>query len=128
MFTIYNTFIANLLMEDKIIMNLVTASIWLLNITVIVYTSFIFEEMTSTCIISIVIAGVYLIVLVPSFMYITTYINSEHQEEAALAFIEKRNYKQMFDAIQEGIVVLQGDHITLMNELSNKLMSANSKM
>jgi len=95
---------------------------------VIVYTSFIFTDMDSTGVFSILIAILYFMILVPAFLYITTYINNEHQQEAALAYIEKRNYKQMFDAIQEGIVVLQGENIILMNELSNKLMSANSGM
>ena len=35
----------------------------------------------------------------------------------------RNNYKKMFDALQEGIIVTQGPDIVLMNDLSNKLMS-----
>ena len=49
--------------------------------------------MTYESIISIVIAVVYLGILVPSFMYIANYINSEFQNEVTLAYIEKKSYK-----------------------------------
>ena len=62
--------------------------------------------MTYETIVSIVIGVVYVIILVPSFIYIANYINNEHQEEMRLAFLEKRSYKKMFDGLQEGIVVL----------------------
>ena len=93
MFTIYNTFIGNLMMEERILMYVITALIWLANLSTIIYTSFIFDDMGFDSIISITIAIIYITILVPSFIFIANYINSEHQQEAALSFIEKRNYK-----------------------------------
>ena len=99
MFTIFNTFIGNLMMEKKVMMYVITAIIWLINWSVIVYTSFLWEDMNFEGITAIIISTLYITILAPSFIFIANYINSEHQEEAALAFIEKQNYKQMFDAI-----------------------------
>ena len=99
MFMIYNTFIGNLLLENRALMYILTACVWLFNWVTILYTSFLFDDMTYEGIASIIIAALYLMVLIPSFLYITNYINNEHQAEAALLFIEKRNYKQMFDAL-----------------------------
>ena len=32
-------------------------------------------------------------------------------------------YKQMFDGLQEGVIVCRGDSVTFMNELSNMILS-----
>ncbi len=93
MFLIYNTFIGNLIIENRWISYTATTFLWVTNIGVILYTSFIFEDMTYECIISIVIAVVYIAILVPSFIYMSNYINNEHQQEVAEAYIEKRSYK-----------------------------------
>ena len=93
MFLIYNTFIGNLIIEDRRISYFLSTILWIANILIILSTSFIWEEMTYESIISIVIAVVYLGILVPSFMYIANYINSEFQNEITLAYIEKKSYK-----------------------------------
>ena len=32
-------------------------------------------------------------------------------------------YKQMFDGLQEGVIVCKGNEVTFMNELSNNILS-----
>ena len=78
MFLLYNTFIGNLLLENKCLMYSLTAILWILNWFCIVYTCFLFDDMTYEGIISIIIAVIYIPVLVPSFLYIANYINNEH--------------------------------------------------
>ena len=78
MFVLYNTFIGNLLIENKLIMYSLTTLLWFANWFTIVYTSFHFEDMTYEGTISIVIAALYIPVLVPSFLYIANFINNEH--------------------------------------------------
>lgn len=123
MFVIYNTFIGNMLMDKRAHMYYLTGSIWFFNISIILYTHYDFTDFTYESIVQVVIAVVYTLVLIPAFLYVVNCINSEYLEEANLAFMERNNYKKMFDALQEGIIVTQGPDIVLMNDLSNKLMS-----
>jgi hypothetical protein len=46
-----------------------------------------------------VIAVVYTVILIPSFLYVVNFINGEYLEEANLAYLERNNYKKMFDAL-----------------------------
>ena len=78
MFTIFNTFIGNLMMEKKVMMYVITAIIWLINWSVIVYTSFLWEDMNFEGITAIIISTLYITILAPSFIFIANYINSEH--------------------------------------------------
>ena len=71
----------------------------------------------------IFISVLYVCIFVPGFMLITNTINEEILAEAKLSYMNRDNFKRMFDALQEGIIVLQGDSITMMNDLSNKVLS-----
>jgi hypothetical protein len=78
MFLIYNTFIGHLIIEDHRVSYLACGFLWMANIITILSTTFKFDGMSTECIISVIIAMIYMCILVPSFMYITNYINSEH--------------------------------------------------
>lgn len=56
-------------------------------------------------------------------MLITNTINDEILAEAKLSYMDRDNFKKMFDALQEGIIVLHGNAITMMNDLSNRVLS-----
>ena len=78
MFLIYNTFIGNLIIEDRRISYFVSGGLWIANIIIILATTFKFDDMSYECVMSIIIAVIYMGILVPSFMYIANYINIEH--------------------------------------------------
>ena len=78
MFLIYNTFIGHLIIEDRRISYVTCGFLWLANITAILWSTFKFDDMSSECIISIIIAIIYMCILVPCFMYVTNSINNEH--------------------------------------------------
>ena len=49
--------------------------------------------------------------------------------EAKLSFMERDDYRKMFNALQEGIVVIEDQTtITFMNDLSNKVFSKLANM
>jgi len=72
----------------------------------IIQTTFIWDKMEYHTIITLVLSIIYIIVLVPMFIWICQNINDEHTKEAKLAYTEKIVYKKMFDGLQEGVVVL----------------------
>ena len=48
---------------------------------------------------------------------------AEQISEAKLSYQERDMYKQMFDGLQEGVIVCKGNEVTFMNELSNMILS-----
>ena len=46
MFSTYNTFLGNLLLDNKFIMYALTAAVHTLNWSIIIYTSFLFDDMS----------------------------------------------------------------------------------
>lgn len=44
--------------------------------------------------------------------------------EARLSYIERDSYRQLFEALQEGIIVVQDDQITFMNQLANRVLTS----
>lgn len=71
----------------------------------------------------LVIAFIFAIIMIPAFNNINVAILNETLDEAKLSYIERDSYKQLFDCLQEGIIVCQGSHVVFMNDLSNKVMS-----
>jgi len=78
MFLIYNTFLGNLLLDNRMLIYALTGSIWLFNWLAILYTSFLFDSMTYEGVMTIGIAAIYIAILVPAFIYMTNFINDEH--------------------------------------------------
>jgi hypothetical protein len=93
MFLIYNTFIGNLIIEERKYSYFISGCLWLANISIILATTFVFDDIPYESIASIIIAVLYMAILVPSFIYIANYINNEHQKEVYHALLEKRSYK-----------------------------------
>ena len=48
----------------------------------------------------------------------------ESLKEAKLSYTQKDEFKRMFDALQEGIIVLSDNKLDFMNDLSNKILTA----
>ena len=78
MFIIFNTFIGNLIIENRKISYFISGFLWVANVSVILATTFNFNDMSTECIMSIIIAVIYMGILVPCFIYISNYINNEH--------------------------------------------------
>lgn len=99
MFVIYNTFVGNMMMETRPIMYYCTGSIWFLNIIIVIYSHFDFSDFQYEAIVQVILAAVYILVLIPAFLYVVNHINGEYLEEANLAYLERNNYRKMFDAL-----------------------------
>jgi len=74
-------------------------------------------------IITLILSFIYTIVIVPVFVWISGNVRDEHLNEAKLVYLEKAQFKRMFDGLQEGVVVVQGGAISFMNELSNRILT-----
>tara|TARA_B110000285_G_C14711774_1_gene418122 strand:+ start:95 stop:295 length:201 start_codon:yes stop_codon:yes gene_type:complete len=55
---------------------------------------------------TLVIAVVFMVVLVPMFSNILLNLQNEIEKETEFCFNVKNQFKRMFDSLQEGIVVL----------------------
>ena len=73
--------------------------------------------------VTISIAMIYVCILVPTFDHVSASIQNESQNEAKLTYGQKNEFKKMFDALQEGIIVVDKDRIDFMNTLSDKVLS-----
>lgn len=123
MIVIYNTFLAGLINDNKALNFVLTITTWAIVMASIVSTSFHFDEISLQAGTVITISIVFVCVMVPAFVFITNTINEEILGEAKASYMDRDNFKRMFDALQEGIIVLQGNSITMMNDLSNRVLS-----
>ena len=123
MFVIMNTFLASLISDNRELNFFMTIVTWFLVMASIITTSFHFDELSLQASTVIFISVLYVCIFVPGFMLITNTINEEILAEAKLSYMNRDNFKRMFDALQEGIIVIQGDTISMMNDLSNKVLS-----
>ena len=55
----------------------------------------------------------------PSLAYFSKAIINETLKEAKLCYVERDSYRQLFNALQEGVLVIQDSKIIFMNELAN---------
>ena len=62
-------------------------------------TSFYFDELSLQATTVIIISILYVSIFVPGFMLITNTINDEILAEAKLQYMERDNFKKMFDAL-----------------------------
>ena len=57
-------------------------------------------------------------------VYFSKAIIQETMREARLCYVERDSYRQLFEALQEGIIVVQDDQITFMNQLANRILTS----
>ena len=79
--------------------------------------------MNSYCIQSLSIACLFSCIIAPALGYFAKAIINQTINEAKLSYIERDSYKQLFDALLEGILVVQDNQITFMNMLANQIIS-----
>jgi len=97
--------------------------IFVFQIFSILWTAFDFTDMSYHSIIALVIAILFTMILIPAFGLITNSIMQESIEEQKLSYYKQEQFKKMFDSLQDGIIVFQGNNITFMNDLSNRITS-----
>jgi hypothetical protein len=73
--------------------------------------------------VSLIMSISYICMMVPCFGYITNAIQNELTDEIKMSYYERDGFRKMFDALQEGVIVIQSNEILFMNELSNKVCS-----
>ena len=78
--------------------------------------------------VTIIIAVVYIVILMPFFARVFFNIQEAFMAEVRLSYGVKDQFKRMFDSLQEGIVVVNDGKIEFMNDLSNKFMTFLSGM
>ena len=106
MFVVYNTFLGSLIIDNKLLNFSLTALTWIIVLIAIVQTSFVFEEMSYHAVMILVITFIYTLILIPSFVWVTNTIYTETMNEAKASYVERDNFRRMFDALQEGIIVI----------------------
>ena len=128
MFVIYNTLLASLIVDNQALNFALTLVTWTIVMVSIIVTSFDFDEFSLQASTVMTISVLYVCILVPGFILITNTINEEIIAEARESYMDRDNFKRMFDALQEGIIVLQGNSINMMNDLSNRVLSEMTNM
>jgi PAS domain-containing protein len=124
LFAVLNTYLASLVISDYRLKAVCTVSIFTLLEYIIIDSTFHFEDMTSHTKMSIWIAIIYTLIMIPTFGYISNSILNETLTEAKLSFQQRDSYRRMFNSLQEGVIVIDDEEsITFMNELSNKVLS-----
>jgi hypothetical protein len=72
---------------------------------------------------SVVIAMLFSFVLWFAFGNILEILKNEAKEELIFNFNKENSYKEMFDSMMEGIIVMKNDKFFMMNELFKSLIS-----
>lgn len=122
-FSIFNTYLGSMLIESDNIKLPMTLLVLITTMGSILYTSFIWHDMTYHTVVSLVIGIIYGLVTVIAFKYISKGIEEENLNEAKLFFSQKDQFRRMFNGLQEGIILLNDSKINFMNELSNRVFS-----
>ena len=123
LFAMTNTYLASIVIVSKNSKAFMTFLVFGIEFSVIVFTNFKFDNMTAHAIKSLIICFVFLSIMIPNFHRINSALFDEFLDEAKNSYKERDMYKRMFDGLQEGIIVMNGDTIMFMNELSNKIVS-----
>lgn len=92
------------------------------------FTHFNFTNIDNTALITIVVSVIYTAISVSSFLWISDAISKEAVNESLETRYMRMQFKQMFDNLQEGIIVFQNGKIAFTNDLGLKLMNAVSGM
>lgn len=122
-FSIFNTYLGSMLLESNRIKLPMTLMVLLTTMGSILYTNFIWYDMTYHTVVSLIIGIIYGIITVIAFKFISKGIEDENLNEAKLAFSQKDMFRRMFNGLQEGIILLSDSKINFMNELSNRVFS-----
>ena len=122
-FAMTNTYLASIIVLNNVAKTFMTILVFFIEFSIIVFTNFKFDNMTGHAIKQLVICLMFLCIMIPNFSRITNALIEESLDEARNSYKERDMYKRMFDGLQEGVIVMNGDTITFMNELSNKIMS-----
>ena len=99
MFVIYNTFLASLIVDNKALNFILTLATWAIVMVSIVFTSFDFDEFSLQAITVMTISVLYVCIMIPGFILITNTINEEIIAEARESYMDRDNFKRMFDAL-----------------------------
>jgi len=102
----YNCFIGALIIDNRNLSFALNYIVMFIAVGSIIQTTFIWTAMEYHTTIILILSIIYVIVLVPMFVWICQNISDEHTKESKLAYTEKIVYKKMFDGLQEGVVVL----------------------
>lgn len=86
MITIFNVFLANMVVYNQKIRFVMTILMFLVLQLTLLATNFTFDGMNLKTTVTIVIALTYICILVPTFDYVSTAIQIESQNEAKLSY------------------------------------------
>ena len=73
---------------------------------VLIWINFDYEFANYQSLMTLVIAVIFMVILVPMFSNILLNLQNEIEKETEFCFNVKNQFKRMFDSLQEGIVVL----------------------
>jgi len=123
MFTIFNSILMSFIFERAYVKSLVVGILYSLQIFVLMWTNFKFNDMTFHSWVAVIIAAIYTMILIPAFGTLSDSILQETIDEQKLGIQKQDFYRKMFDSIPEGVVMIQADKVMFMNDLSNRLLS-----
>ena len=93
-----------------------------LQVIVIIGTGFDLDNMSYHSWMSVIIAIIFAVILWMGFLSVIDQYKNESREEVKKQFLKENSFQEMFDGIQEGIIVMKGEKLHFMNELSRKLI------
>lgn len=106
-FAILNSFLLNSLIDNKKVYISLISVIFSLLLFVILYTTFDFEEMAFITKSTFGLSIVMMLLIIPIFTIVTNNINREVDNQLKISYIKEKQYKKMFDCLQEGVIVIQ---------------------
>ena len=126
-FSVINTLIASMVNDNEKQNYISTTIVFMGTVITLIIHDFDFENLTYHTIQALVISFICACVLAPAMVYFSKAIIQEQMNEAKLSYIERDSYRQLFDALQEGIIVVQDDQIMFMNALANRILTSMTK-
>ena len=114
-FTTTNILLASMVCRNDKQNYFCTVVIFISTITTLIVQDFDFKDVTQHTVQALVLSCTFACLLSPAMVYFSQSIVRETMKEARLSYIERDSYRQLFDALQEGIIVVQDDQITFMN-------------
>ena len=123
MFTIFNTILLSFVVKNRTIYQLQVAFVYILMFVVLLWTNFEFKANTPyTTLATVILCMVYSLVLIPSFNMITQKLAEESLEEQRISRQKETQFKQMFDYLQKGLIVLQRKKLFFINDLARNII------
>ena len=98
-FTIYNSIMMGFCYRNSTIKNVLVGILYSLQTIILMATNFDFSDISVHSSISILIAVVYTLILVPTFSVLIKSILNETINEQKLAFQKQDGFRKMFDSI-----------------------------